>query len=1202
MINKTEKLGINKTPATLFVGVGGIGSDIVRRVAEMCRDGETENIRFVSLDTNANDLKRVKSSKATIVPIQTSSPQRVLDYLKSDDSARLYWFPNNTTLYPKTVSEGAGQVRAISRLALNATIKTGNINKLYKTIDSLFLKDGGDLKQALRIAVVSSATGGTGSGMAMITSMLIREYMSKHYPEKAAIVRGFFVLPGVMDTVISTEKERESQRRNGYATIKEINAFMVKASGFCGVRKELARFEGLHIDVPSTSGGVDRLEHLPFDFCFLLDRVDQNQENMLTLEQYKVFAARSLYEQNIGPMQRNAFSVEDNIIKEFSDKNNIGRNRFGGIGASALIYPYEDIADYIAYSRAMDRIGSSETAGEWLKYDVKFDQVMKEFKKKRATSGDEDPKIEDVYVNEIKAGESRFDIDIKRQIAKNADEVEGEASTKINIFLRNFIKAVSEDFDRMPEIVNTALKINVLRGERTKENNGDFHQDAPDDLMAVRTYETVVRKSAQSMAKNKALSILQAPVKAGGENTKDYHLESILKNFEGAMHPNAMRYMLYLLTRMLNTMIKKADAEKNDAFQQLANFSQGIDNPEMFDVKGRKSPEEERNIDDLCSYASQTENATKDLIDKLNESFRAYVSCVDKFKDAVIGLEAYTTLKNYVDGLNKQFKSFYNSFTTKVSSLIRKKEEIIEKLSYRKGNSARYVCATEEQLDLILARCPEGSTGLLLPSSLNSDIFEAIKSNAEADRLAQYDSYGDYPKSDVFDDVMLDYFRNSAREDYDEIIDLDIVHALMLEKQLDAFIKANKLKTPEEEKVTPKISFEEKTAYLADQIESCRKLASPGVGVAEFNEPRDIKLVAYSEKLTELRDVNVGQMLEGMGLQASASDTVSRYELRFFNALYNITPENLSRFRPPETSLDNAKETYEESLERGGIYYKAYRKYIQSIGPDSTKSATISLHIDKRWDSITELPEIDLNSQNEEMIHIHSALLYGIIHGMIKTHPSSRYDSLKRIYAFEDLEGDLHPLIVSNNTECDEFYEVLDALYRDRATVADVFKTAESLRFFDVESNHKFVESTFYRAINEFKIGGGHDPKTSLFEIPLEYFNSLPRSKADDNELGIMIDSVIRVLEDEIARFEQQDDRNPYLSRTLEEQFKLFIENVVKYPRQNDENEQNKDLALEDNKVVTMVLKKVCNKIKSLGTFGFQEKIDSLRELVRSQN
>lgn len=127
---------------TLFVGVGGIGSQIVTKVAEMCRPGETDNVNFVCLDTNVNDLRDVLNSKAKLYYVQTSSSQTVGDYLGHDKDAMTYWFPKNNVLFNKTVSEGAGQVRAISRLALNATIKNGNINELIRAIDDLFRKDG----------------------------------------------------------------------------------------------------------------------------------------------------------------------------------------------------------------------------------------------------------------------------------------------------------------------------------------------------------------------------------------------------------------------------------------------------------------------------------------------------------------------------------------------------------------------------------------------------------------------------------------------------------------------------------------------------------------------------------------------------------------------------------------------------------------------------------------------------------------------------------------------------------------------------------------------------------------------------------------------------------------------------------------------------------------------------------------------------
>ncbi len=1197
---KTEKLGINSTPATLFVGVGGIGSDIVTRVAELCAPGEEINLRFVAMDTNANDLKCVKRSKANIVPIQTSSPQSVLDYLKNDEDARGCWFPNNTTLYSKTVSEGAGQVRAISRLALNATIKTGEIQKLYKAIDSLFLKDDAELKQALRVVICSSASGGTGSGIAMTVGMLIRDYMRKHYREKALIVRGFLLLPGVMDTVIKTETERESQRRNGYAAIKEINAFMIKASGFCGVRKDLERYKDLHIDIPTTVKGTERLDNLPFDFCFLLDRVDQSQESMMTLEQYKNFAARSLYEQNIGPMQGNAFSIEDNIIKEFADGNNLGRNRFGGIGASVLRYPYEAIADYIAYSRAMDRIGSGETVGEWLKYDKKFEQARAEFKKKRATTTAAAPRIEEIYVQEVKNGNQRFDNDIKGYLVADGENAEAAADMKIETFFISLDEVLVKAFNEIPEVESNAIPVNGLRTTKEYATNESLRMKANSDKSAIRRYEKLAKKHAAASAKRLIQSILYDAPAIVDERVESFHLESLLKSSDGAMHPNAMRYMLYRLQSMAQEKYEVAKAAKDEALSKLVIFAPTANNKDFFDVRARYSKIEECNLDQVC----QIENTPMTIVDKiaggftafwdkLNDLFPAYVALVDQYKDNAIIEAAYEVLLNYVGQLNKQFESFYGSFEAKVTNLSRKQDEILEQIRFKKGDFIRYVCATKEQIDLLLSMCPESSEGLLLPESLNSDIFQAIKKNAESDRLAEYDVYGDYEKKDVFDEVVIDYFRESVREECKDIIDLNIIKALSLEQRLKAYIRENSLKGEGEDRVTPKISPDEWITYLNECLTLGQKLAAPGIGCTDFSEPRDVPICSYNLELNKLRDINVRQTIESLGLSACASPTVSKYDLRFFKAVYNITPDKLSRFKSPQECRED-----DQYSEDAGIYYNAYHEYIKKLGPDSTKSATISLHIDKRWDSLTEMPEISMDAHYDEMLKIHSALIYGITYSMIKKYQSSRYDVQKRVYALEDSQGEQTALIVSNNTECDEFYEVLDALYRDRASVAKIFEMVEERCKYDVECNRRYSESSFFKEATAFKIGDGHKAPTSLFEIPLAYYNSLPRAKLDDNELSIMIDAILNVLEIEINRYEQEVDRAPFLANRIVAQFKLFVENF-----QNDEynvdEAMRKNTILSENKVVNMVFKKLSIKLKSLSISNFSQKIDELRELIK---
>ena len=484
--------------------------------------------------------------------------------------------------------------------------------------------------------------------------------------------------------------------------------------------------------------------------------------------------------------------------------------------------------------------------------------------------------------------------------------------------------------------------------------------------------------------------------------------------------------------------------------------------------------------------------------------------------------------------------------------------------------------------------CPESSEGLLLPDELNADIFEAVKVNAEVARLQAVDPYGDNEKSDIFESVLIGYFRDSVRRENDDFINLNIIKAIQAECQFKKYFEALEKTEAGEEVEKNTASDLDKEEYLRTRLLFGNRLASAGIGFSTFAEPRVVKCSTFNKELLDMRSINISTLLEGMELSPQASDTVSRYDLRFFNALYNITPDQLSRFRAPEEDTEKLGVT-----ETAGIYYTAYHDYIKKIGPDSTKSASISLHIDKRWDSLTELPEIDMAAHYQEMVKIHASLIYGVIYSMIKTHPSSRYDAKKRIFALEDTEGELTTLVVSNNTECDEFYEVLDALYRDRASVAKIFEMAKERYQFDVDCNRRYLETSFYEDATTFVIGDGHKGQNSLFEIPLTYYNTLPRAKLDDNELAIMIDSVVAVIEKEVSRYEQEKDRDAIVTERLMEQFRLFVSNF-----ENEEFNLQKNSSLQDNRVVKMVLRKVCNKIKDLKTFDFEEKIKALRSLV----
>ena len=144
---------------TLLVGLGGTGSKIVLRVSRLVTESQRRHIGFTIFDTDINELREIREANPFVHTIQTSTRLSVGEYLNIDTHARDEWFPVNAILNSKTLTEGAGQVRAISRLALDTAIRAGNMNVLHTAIENLYKVEEEDSEQALRVVIVSSLAG-----------------------------------------------------------------------------------------------------------------------------------------------------------------------------------------------------------------------------------------------------------------------------------------------------------------------------------------------------------------------------------------------------------------------------------------------------------------------------------------------------------------------------------------------------------------------------------------------------------------------------------------------------------------------------------------------------------------------------------------------------------------------------------------------------------------------------------------------------------------------------------------------------------------------------------------------------------------------------------------------------------------------------------------------------------------------------------
>lgn len=1196
-----EDLKPNEVNASyLFLGIGGAGCDIIKRVAKRCHPSERENISFLCMDTDVNDLKRIKDELPFVHVIQTSTTQTVGSFLDNDTDARKRWFPKSAVMYDKTMSEGAGQVRAISRLAVDATIKTGRIRPLYDAIDALFRKTGKELKQSMRCIIASSSSGGTGSGMILPISMFIRNYVKEKYPNAALLTRALLLLPETLDSVIDSQTERDSQARNGYATIKELNAFMMKGSGFVDLDPDLWQYRSLRVDVPvAGSDKLKSLSTLPIDFCFLMDGQDAEDSTLTSYEQYKEQASIALYEQNIGPMQRKAASTEDNIIKELA--NSRGRNRFGGIGAGIIRYPYERIVDYVACDLATDSIGGAGESSKWTRYDKAYALYLKE-QKKRGQSLDASEKLNEFYVKQIdtlsRSGGDAFSKDLAGIYLENIDQ-------RIKQYLSEFDAQIELTVDSDTSIRGAMLATSGLEGEIDYTSEDASLSENIDNILEYRRKVLEKGKDGQYKIDGIASRFVEG-VFTNEKKTEaiedKFSIEYLLKNsLKDVAHPCAARYVLYKLQEEFEKRVK--GKKHTEAYEFLSTVES-----EEYTFKFAKSTvtgiEGLRDLETKNPSIIEKLKGYKNLYETANEALPGFLLAVKNFCYEEAKHAASEKAFAYIKAFGEEYEAFFKTFEEKVKRLGRIKDDIANELKYKKGDSVVNVCSEGDLLvelsRTVLNKTSQEST--MLSSDINGAIFDQIKKNAVfklEKAIAGDDLSIESRHKDIFDDILMGYFKDEIFSKCDDI-NVDVINSIVLEYKLIEGMKARANGT----EFIFKTSDAE--SYLKSKLAMGARIAAPSIQKMLNVEPREINRCAYNISLTDNRQFNIKVLLE----KGDACDSVSKYEIRFFNALYNVTPDKLKKFAAPYETETGKKES--------GIYHKAYHSYSKNIGPDSTKNAAMSTHIDKRWDSIKEMPELDDEYQKKIILDIHKAFIYGIIHGAIQHNPLSLKAGGKMVYNYKNSDDRYESLIVPNGTLCDEFYEILDSLYINAKVVEDINEVIKQRkRAMSIMKNCNYEGTDFFKDMANFDMfeffegkkhydgkstkelaeiaaeikkaqelpkeqqepGARHtENTTSLFAIPLMYYYSLPNSGRFVSELNAMVEAVIDVFREEYETWEKEEDVKFVLCNRLVNEYDLLVNNYHRYVEHEGINVPTN---MGDNEVIDVVRRKIQDEVRS---------------------
>ena len=1020
---------------TLLLGLGGIGSRIVDRVYGMIPEDERTSSSLIGVhafDTNVNDIQKLEHLDGHVT--QTSAPLRVKHYLNMAPPLVREWFPDtlpdgseNTTLLHKTLTEGAGQVRPVSRLAYRAAMSDGKLESFEQDLRKILSAQPTALETSLRVMIVCTLMGGTGAGMFLQTALFLREYFEDELGLDSYLIRGAFVLPDVLlqPKAIRSQTQRTNIQANAYACLKELGA--LSAAG-ADVDVDL-EYKPKQVDVKgnpdlSVMSGV-----APIKFSVLHDFFRKDGSNLGSMNACLRQVAKTTFLQLFSPISAKQFSEEDNEIIGLIEGG--GLNRYAGAGVATLEYPYEDLIDYCALRWAEDSLSQ-----QWMRLDDDFEQELRDWEMdKQAGLHRPRPKIEERYVRILQgyAAEDNPELffrEIHRSLHRTDDE--GRLATpKYELF----VSALDEAIEALVTPSETSEAPDFQKNQRAAQRylNSEDLRDSNQAMATVANVERVLRSLEQTgkqfVQENKTALFNQAvlrdyrdPNKAGGQPER---LNTwILDDEGGPMHPVAVRCFLYQVKSELEDHVQELTQQNEDSKSFIKGYEEAFNQPE---TEYQERPEDrvrdalnqgimgrlfQNRLDDFAEmYENRAHRQRQTLIDYFNGSLKETV---------------FKRVLSAIDALLEQLETYFRNLRSvqrRLDDQIRKYESMHDNLS---DKSREFVLATATQKKTLwkdhLRR--HLATETLLPEEVAQAIY-----------VGQYDRYCkqflEQASPDNAHDTGQEFQRTVVaqcrkRLQSEDLLDLDIVEALQKEARWKGA---------------------DPDTYVEQKVNGIDALCSPLLNPSReaFTQDKGHTTTYWGAH----PDVAPSGTDEGLGEDSTLSPKIteaifgsdlirhpnfSKQEILCYKLVYGLQAGDLPKFSAGSDTVNSP-----------GGYFKAYRERIRQI---SQQDKTVTPHLDQRWHLPMYLPDtINPHVEAEAAKEAAESLIYGLALGLFRQVTVDQTDTWQFMHPDPDedprlvtIEGQpcsarvaslhealrYHPLIVDHVLEYEEKVRIED--------------------------------------------------------------------------------------------------------------------------------------------------------------------------------
>ena len=1001
---------MNKVP-TLLVGLGGIGCSIADMVSSLLSAEDRAYVGVIGIDTNVEDLKKLK-----IKYICTSDERLVKDYLIERPEYRK-WFPVNKFIVNKGMSTGAGQIRAISRLAGLASQQAGRFIPMTEEIRRILKHTGDKNNAAFNVFLVGSITGGTGSGLFLQMPFYIRRLMKTEYAIDNIRIRGMFVSADITKDEQPSDINRDAVMVNAYACMKELNAFNLtqiikdeenlldmeyyeksdRKEKKREIRKSIMKsrledefgfdlFEDL--DIEELDADADDIAsegaNIPYDTFYLIEGTDnQGGVGNTSLDSIEAQIARIIYTLLFTPVKAVDEGTLDNGI--LADMEGGGMNRYSSAGMCVLKYPFEQAREYVTLRWVKDLVQQ-----EWLLLDKLYETERREAQDRlKSDPTVKIPRMEEAYVRlfdkESRGGEGCRLASLRSHAYIEGKDAASEAVCKSAMLLKRIDGEVERILTQdAVDLAKKECKVNMKLTENLDLADKEIARVYDELENLEKIMDKIVNESRYQIA-NEVF-----PVSLESLNMKKDSALCIYRTFSN-IHPVAARFLCYNLILELDKRIRNLERaqagidlreyENIDFYEDAADGTQDaaeavslIRNNKMPVIKSGKKP-------------------LRILISKFQQMASMQVQTLDEFGRNSLKLSTYRKLRERFGKMAEYYAEFFNDIQSQIQ-INNTRLGILEKSFVEDPFGQIYVYASADAFNRMYQEF-KIKAEFELPESADQAIFRGVfdevcislsDKEIEKTEMEKVQNAEQMKKRlhDLFDTGVVDSLRTIVVTKGSGVVDLSIKQAIEKELQLKKGLRPMADKEYENKRI----------AYERELLEKALRIAAPMFAVRPKKDFTETIYIALNPAAAELKE---GKPDKGVTKDKLVPERNEATDNQPVNVL--MEPE----FSKYEMVCLKAKHKYliEDLVKYGknSDYAEAYEKRISHLdekpkeeGEDAYKTV-VNPHLNKYWHEEAFVPEIGAKEREKGKKDILKAFVYAMGMDIFVREPEEELDN-----------------------------------------------------------------------------------------------------------------------------------------------------------------------------------------------------------------